>query len=502
MIIRKLAGQTLVYGLSTIIPKVVNYLLTPYLTYVALTEMDYGVISYMYAAIPFAFAVLLLGMETGFFRFTGKVLEGAVSGVSAERSAVGERGSSELVFTTVWGTTILLSALFLGLTVLFTDEIYALISMDFAPSIIPLVGGIIFLDVACATPFAKLREEGKPLTFSLIKGLSVLVNIVLTVFFYSALPLLLDNGCFSWMWIGDFGSGYIFVANLLASFVTLIVVMCYVPVKRMRVSLKLLRKILFFSIPLFIGGLAGTANEFLDRFFIKEFLPKEIAQLEVGYYSATLKITAVMVIFTQMYRYAAEPLFLARLKKSEFGSNNAAALTMYAVVSMFIFLVVTVYLDLFKYIVAPEYRSGMSLVPILLIGNALMGVLLNLNFWYKFIDKTYFAIIITGSGLAVSVITNVWLIPEMGIRGAAIAKLLSAVFMVAVSYYLNQRYYAVPYQLKRVGEYAILTALLYYVAQNIYIDMWVLDFVVRGMLILVFVGYVSLREGFIKLRHI
>ncbi len=298
----------MIYGLSTIIPKVINYLLTPYLTYIALTESDFGVIGYFYAIIPFAFSILLLGMESGFFRFVGKE-------ASEE--------SRKKVFSTVWSTSVLLALLFFAIVILFRSHIYKLIDGDYHISIISSVATIILIDVISAIPFAQLRESNKAMCFTVIKGLSVVINVMLVVFFYSLLPELKDNHLFSWMWVDNYGAGYFFVANIVSSFVALLMVLKSTKYIKLSIDPKLLKSVLIFSVPLFIGGLAGTANEFLDRFFIKELLPKDIADDELGIYVATIKLTAIMVIFTQMYRYAAEPLFLSKLRGEEFKDSNA-----------------------------------------------------------------------------------------------------------------------------------------------------------------------------------
>lgn len=472
------------YGLSTIIPKVINYLLAPYLTYIALSEWDFGIMSYFYAAIPFAFAILLLGMESAFFRFVGK-------GESEENKF--------LVFNTVWSSTIIFSAVFLCAVILLQDKIVNLIGGNFAPSIVSIVALIIVVDVISAMPFARLREEQRPLRFSIIKSLSVVVNVAFVVFFYSVLPLVKDSVFFGWMWVSDFGSGYVFVANLIASIVAFIMAFRLMKNVRFNINLPILRKILLFSIPLFIGGLAGTANEFLDRFFIEDFMPKEIAFAQLGIYSATLKITALMVIFTQMYRYAAEPMFLAKLKKEDFRDGNAEAMTFFVIVSIILFLGVTIYIDVFKYIIAPEYRSAMSLVPMMLISSGLMGVFLNLNFWYKYVEKTHFAIIITTLGLSVSVALNVWLIPEIGLRGAAYAKLASCLFMVGLSYYFNQKYYPIPYKIWRIAEYLVVAAIIFYIAKYMNISNVWLNYVTRTLLLLSFVIYAIKREKILLL---
>ncbi len=482
MILRKLANQTVIYGLSTIIPKVINYLLTPYLTYIALNESDFGVIGYFYAVIPFAFSILLLGMENGFFRFTGK-----------------DNANREKVFTTVWSTSTLLATIFFLLALLFSKSIYNVSGGGYHISIIYSVAAIILFDVIAAIPFAKLREGERAMRFTIIKAASVVVNVIMVIFFYSLLPMLKTNPLFSWLWIEGYGAGYFFIANVLSSGFALIMVLFSVGRLKLSIDKRLLQKVLLFSVPLFIGGLAGTANEFMDRFLVRYLMPKDIALEQLGIYSATLKLTAIMVIFTQMYRYAAEPLFLAKLKSEEFKDNNAIVTLLFIVVSIIIFLFITLFLDIFQYIVAPEFREALDIVPLLLISSILLGVLLNLNFWYKYVEKTYFAIIITIIGFAVSISLNIILIPSIGLMGAALAKLSSSHVMVIVSYYFNQRYYPINYPLVRIFEYVIIAAVIYFGVQYIEITNQWLNYGLRGSLIALFTFYAIKRENLLLL---
>lgn len=484
MIIKKLAGQTLIYGMGTIIPKVINYLLTPYLTYITLSQEEFGVMGYFYAIVPVVFAILLLGLESAYFRFAGK-------GDSEE--------SKQHLFSTLWSSTTLFAAFFFALVLLFKDRIYTFMDADFAPSLIWIVALIIFVDVAVSIPFARLREQQRSIRFSMIKAISVVITVLLTVFFYSVLPLLKESPLFVWMWVENFGCGYVFVANLIGSFLSLLMIIPSVGRVKFAIDGKLLKKVLIFSTPLFLGGLAGISNDFLDRFFIEGMLPIDVRWAELGVYTAATKITALMVIFTQMYRYAAEPMFLAKFKNDDFKTANAEVMTFFVIVSIAIFLGVTLFLGVFQYIVSEEFRGGMQLVPVMLISAGLMGIFLNLNFWYKYIEKTYFAIIITVSGLIVSVLLNLWLIPNWGIDGAAWAKLTSMVFMVTLSFYFNQRYYPVPYKLLRMAEYVVLAAIIYFAAKYMNIENIFLNYTVRTLMFMLFIGYAIKREKILLL---
>lgn len=446
MSIRKLAGQTAVYGISSIVARLLNYLLTPYLTRI-MTEAEYGAVTDMYALIPFALVVLTMGLESGYFRFAGK--------------ADGESGRRE-VFASTWGAVTAMAVLFMSVVLLFRGELADVAGYSANPSFIWIVGAIITLDAITAIPFARLRQQGRAGRYVTIRVVSVVINLVLCIFFYSALPALAPgSGFFASIYDPLFGAGYVFVANLVASAVTLLILIPTTGRVMPRLSRRVLRPIMIFSIPLLISGIAGTANEFIDRQMIKYLMPEEIAMSALGIYGAVVKIGVVMLLFTQMYRLAAEPFFLANFKKDDFVRTNAEAMKFFLIVSISIFLCITLFIDLFALIIGRDFRSGIYILPVVLIANMLSGVVLNLSFWYKQMSMTRFAILVTGIGLVFTVVFNFLLVPRMGIYGAALARLVCEAAMVAVSYRLNRRYCPTPYDLRRIGEYVAVGALLY-----------------------------------------
>lgn len=483
--IRKLAGQTAIYGLGTIIPRFVNYLLTPYLTYsLALNEYNFGVMGYFYATIPFVVAILTLGMETGFFRFCGKATS------EQER---------EKLFSTIWSSFIFSSLLLFAITCIFQNNIYNVIGQAYNPLIIPIVGAIIATDVISSISFAKLREQGKAKRFTIIRALSVFINVAFVIFFYSILPLIKEHAIFSWMWVEDFGAGYVFVANLIASMITMLMLKSTYKGVRLYIDPKILKSVILFSFPLFISGFNGIANDFIDRQLLAILAPHNIALEQIGLYSATLKITAIMTIFTQMYRYAAEPMFLSKIKKDDFNKDNAEAMKFFIIVSLAIFLGITLFSDIFILLVSPAFRQGVHLIPILLFASLLSGVMVNLSFWYKFNDKTFFAIIITGVGLIITVIINIALIPSLGYTGSAWGRLLSSLAMVLLSYFLNQKYYPIPYDIKRIGEYFALAAFIFGVSYLVDFESSMLKYITNSVLMLIFVAYTIKREKILLL---
>lgn len=444
--LKQLAGQTAIYGVSTIVSRLLNYLLVPYLSRV-LTTAEYGVNTYMYSLIPFALVLLTMGLETGYFRFAGEAKDGE---------------SKRNIFATTWGAVSAAGVLFMAAVLLFTPEFASFTGCENNPSFVVVVGGIIMFDVITAIPFARLRQEGKAKKFLVVRMFSVMVNLVFTVFFYSVLPSLAPMGAFwSAMYDPAYGPGYIFVANLIASFLTLLFLYPSYKDTVPRINWKLLRTILIYSFPLLLSGVIGTANQFIDRQMIKELMPASDAMDALGIYGAVIKIGTILILFVQMYRYAAEPFFLASFKKDDFVQANAAALKYFVIVSVVIFLGITLYEDIFALLVGPEFRSGMVILPIILLAYIFSGMTLNFNFWYKKTEKTSYALWITCIGLFFTVLLNILLIPPMGYVGSAWARLGCESVMLLVSYYLNHKYYPTPYNIPRIALYFLVGALIY-----------------------------------------
>lgn len=479
MLLRKLAGQTAVYGISSIVARLLNYLLAPYLTRILGTG-EYGVIGDMYSIIPFALVVLTLGMETGFFRFAGK----AGSPVQVRR-----------IFSTAWGAVSLAALVFLGTVLLLRHDIAAAMHYAGHPSYVTVVACIIALDVIAAVPFARLRYENRAARFVTVRVASVLVNVLLCLFFYSVLPRIASSGG----WLGAvydpaYGPGYAFIANLAGSLLTLFLLYPAFRDAPPRISPRLFRALFLYSFPLLLSGITGTANDFIDRQLIKYILPSDISLSALGIYSAVARTAGLIVIFTQTYRYAAEPFFLSDVRKEDFRTANAVAMKYFVIVSAFLFLFIGLYTDLFAYLLGRSFRGGMHIMPVILAANVLAGILFNLSFWYKYAEQTRYAFYVTFLGLIVTVVLNLALLPGMGYAGSAWARLGCNAAMVVFSYYLNQKHYPVPYDLRSVFLYLGLGGGLYAVGTLAPLPGLFLTYAFRFVLIVIFVVWAVRRE--------
>jgi O-antigen/teichoic acid export membrane protein len=470
----------MIYGLSTILTKMLSYLMMPYLTRV-MTTGEFGVVTDLYSLIPFALVILTMGLESGYFRFAGK----------AE-----SEGEKRAVFATTWGATILASVAFFGLVLLFNGSLAEVTGYAAHPSYIWLTGLIVMLDVVTAMPFARLREQRRRMRYVAVRLISVVVNLALCLFFYSMMPRL-GGDFWTALWDADFGAGYMLVANVIASAVSLAMLLPTLWGIVPRIRSDVFRRVMLYSLPLLISGIAGTGNEFIDRQMIKWLMPTGEAMGALGVYGATTKLAVIMILFTQMYRLAAEPFFLARFKKEDFVKQTAETMKYYVIVAVAIFLGVTLFSDVVVLIAGKGFRSGSNLLPILLVANALAGVVLNLSFWYKQRGRTWMAIIITGTGLLFTVGFNLLLVPRMGYEGAAWARLICEVAMVVVSLWLNQRFYPTPYDFRRIGLYVAVGAVLWGVSLwTAGLNSW-LQYSLNTVMLGGFFALAAWREGFL-----
>ncbi len=473
--LQKLAKQSAIYGISTIVGRLLGYLLTPYFTRI-FEPTAYGIITDVYALIPFALVLLSMGMESSYFRFAAKAEE------SEDRL-----GAMSSLFSTTWCVTSIAAVVFSILIMLFIDPVCRVMGDAYVanPRYVQIVALIILFDVVALIPFVRLRQMGRAKSYVLLKLLNIILQVGLSVGFG-----------FSGLYASEFGVGWALVANLIASAVTLLVLMTTLGRVELKINRVLLISLFVYSMPLLLSGIAGTATDFIDRQMIKYIIPQG-AMAQLGVYGAVTKIAVVMTLFTQMYRLAAEPFFLSNFKKSDFVEMNAAAMKYYIMVSVLVFLGISLFRDLFALIVGADYREGIYILPVVLGANVLMGVWLNLSFWYKREERTSFALYITLTGLLVAVLSNLILVPRWGYYGAAWSRLVAEGAMVAVSYYLNRRFFPTPYDLKRIGEYIALGIVLFYASELLhpYIYSMVLRYIINLTLFSLYISYAVKREN-------
>ncbi len=439
-IIKKLASQTAVYGLSSIFGRFLNYLLVPLYTY-SFTPAEYGVVSEFYAYAGFFSVLLLCGFETGYFRFRDK-----------------EHTGRDVAYSTALLFVVLVNIGFFALILLINTRLSAALNYADHPEYVLYFSLILILDAVAAIPFARLRAENKAFRFAAIKILEIGITVLLSLFFIIYCPKVYATHPESWIALiynPAIGIGYIFIANLLASIFKFLLLAPQLSGLAWGFDRVLFGRMLRYALPMTVIGFAGIINEMLDRVLLKHLLPYD-AQTNMkmlGIYSACYKLSILMSLFIQAFRYAAEPFFFAYADKSDARKVYAVILKFFVIFCMFIFLLVALFIDFFQYFVGDEFRAGLEVVPILLLANLCLGIYINLSIWYKLTDRTLLGALVSLAGAALTILLNLWWIPLLGYVGSAWATLACYAGMAIVSYLLGQKYYPVDYEVKRILAY-------------------------------------------------
>lgn len=442
-IIKKLASQTAVYGLSSIFGRFLNYLLVPLYTYYFSAE-EYGVVSEFYAYAGFFAVVLLFGFDTGYFRFRDKDLVG------------GDKAYS----TALW-FILLVNIGFFGIILSINPWLSTLLQYADHPEYVLCFSLILIMDAIASVPFARLRAEDKAFRFAAVKIIEILITVGLSLFFIKFCPKLYADKTYpliNQLYDPAIGVGYIFIANLFASVCKFIMLSPQFLGLRWGFDDALFTRMLRYSLPMVIIGFAGIINEMLDRVLLKQLLPYDLStnMKMLGIYGACYKLSILMSLFIQAFRFAAEPFFFAYSGNVDAKIIYAKVLRYFAVFCVFIFLLVTLFIDFFKYFVGPEFRSGLDVVPILLLANLFLGIYVNLSIWYKLTDRTLIGAGVSLCAAALTIYLNIKWIPVYGYTGSAWAHLIGYAGMAFVSYVLGQVYYPVKYDVLQVLAYIAL----------------------------------------------
>jgi O-antigen/teichoic acid export membrane protein len=473
--IRKLLGQTAVYGLSSIVGRLLNYLLVPLYTEVFAHPSHYGVVSELYAWVAFLIVFLTFGMETAFFRF------------------LQDHEDKDKVFLNGFLTVIGVNLLFFFGLLYFNQNIADLMLYSGHNEYIILLGAIVCIDAVTALPLAKLRADNKALKFALIQFASIGVNIGLNLFLmlYIFDPARPEEGVL-----------FILFANLLASLVKPLFLYKDFLSIRFQFDLQLAKTMLIYAVPLVIAGFAGIINETLDRILLKHMIydasvPSSLmeAETQVGIYSACYKLAMLVTILLQAYRYAAEPFFFAQLKNEEKNKIYAKVMNFFVAIVCLVFLIVSLNIDVFKHFIRNDsYWVGLGVVPILLIANVFLGIYYNQSIWYKLSGQTRFGAYIAICGAALTILINVLFIPVYGFYASAWATLIVYGFQMVLSYVLGQKYYPIRYNLRKFFLYFGVALIIYFLTKMIDFTDPYLRFGVHNALIIAYIMLVYSLE--------
>jgi O-antigen/teichoic acid export membrane protein len=445
---KKLAGETAIYGMSSIVGRFINWWLVPYYSFVFVTA-EYGVVTNLYAYSAFLLVFLSYGMETGFFRFASK------------------SENKEKAYSTALISLFSTSIAFLFLVLAFSGTIAAWIDYPDHPEYIQWFAIIVVLDTLTAIPFAKLRIESKALKFATFKFINIFLTIFLNVFFLSICPALLKDNPNSWVnliYSPEIGVGYVFISNLVASALSLLLLVPDMIVK-LKLDQKLLKEMVWYSFPILIVGIGGMVTQNIDKILLPKLLPAEQDPMsQLGIYGANFKLAVILNMFIQAFRYAFEPFFFSQVKSEDNKRGYAIIMKFFVIFGLIIFLGICLYLDVVKKVVDKEYHSGLNVVPVILMANLFLGIYYTLSLWYKLTDKTRFGAYFAIVGAVISLILNILFIPEFGYTASAWAMLACFVVMVVLSYIFGQKYFPVNYPLKRIGIYFIAAISIYFIS--------------------------------------
>ena len=451
--LKRLAGQTAIYGVSSILGRILNYFLVPLHTYFFAPEAM-GTVSILYGYVALVLIVITFGMETTFFRFVNKEDY--------------RQNAYNVAATSVIATSLILTSVIFY----YAGGIAQILpGISDTPSDIRLIkwlAAILFIDGALSIPFAKLRVDNKPLKFAIAKLTAIFANIALQLFFLFVVPAIILDGWLPFMKgiaqsISDlsFGIEYIFLANLLSNLLIFPILFKEFAEIRPSLNSSALKPMLIYALPLLLTGVAGWFTTELDKVVIASWLPTDGLEMQ-GVYSQTFKLAALIMLAIQAFRYAAEPFFFSQSKDPEAPELFAKTLHYFTLLSLIILVAVSVNVDLLAIIFLknPAYRVALYLVPVIMFGKLLYGVYINLSIWFKIRDKTIFGLLFTLLGALVALVTNYLLLPRIGVLGSAISIITSFGSMSLVCYLVGRKYFKVPYDFGVLALYTLGTAVL------------------------------------------
>lgn len=481
--LKKLASQTAIYGLPTIVGRLLNYLLNPLYAY-SFSTTQMGVVTSAYSYVSFLLIFLTYGMETALFKFSQSETD------------------KQKVYTTSLISLVFSSFLFIILGFLLAPTIAEGVTFKGHPEYVMWFAMIIGTDALTAIPFVKLREQGRAKRFAILKTVNIAVNIGLNLFFVLFCKRVYDAPESSFkpfvnlVYNPAIGVGYIFIANLVASLVTLLLLSPEILKIKFDFDSVLWKRMMRYAMPLLVAGLAGMVNETFDRLLLTHLIPdKNEALSQVGIYGSCYKVSIIMTIFIQTFRFAAEPFFFSHSKEKDSKKTYADIMKYFVIVCSLIFLGTMMNIQWIQYFAGTAaFRTGIKVVPILLLANMFLGVFWNQSVWYKLTGQTRYGALLTIFGAIITIVLNVIWIPRIGYMGCAWATLICYASMMVFSYVLGNKHYPVNYDLKRILGYLGLSLTLYFVSGWIQTTSTALNLVINNLMVVGFVGVAWMLE--------
>ncbi len=464
-VLRKFLGQTAIYGLSTVLSRLFNFILTPIYTGVYPTGV-YGIFTNMYANASIINAILAFGMESTYFRYLNK---------HEDRKAQ--------VYNNAFICVAFLACVFLGSGLIFSEKIAGYLASNAADvadykQYVSFFLWILCIDALCVIPFSRLRADERPIRYSIVKFSNIGCFIGFNLFFIFGIPFILTHQLPGHLWLSAWFRegwiGYVFIANLMASILTFVLLLPEVMKVRFQFSKELFVSMFRYSWPILIANLSFIINEHLDKILLNKLLPSSIADSQVGVYGAVCKIAVFLSIFISAFRLGAEPFFFSYAKEKDAKPTYAFILKYFSIVLAIFFVALVANLEWLKYFIHRNYWAGLPAVPFLLLGYVCLGIYMNLSIWYRLSDQTRFGLYISSFGAVLTIVLNVLLIPYFSYMGAAWASVGVYFIMMVISYLLGQKHYPIPYEWKKISIYLLISVVLsfssfYLFDRNVYI---------------------------------
>ncbi|AWG24595.1 lipopolysaccharide biosynthesis protein [Flavobacterium kingsejongi] len=434
---KNLFKQTAIYGLATVLPRMLSFLLVRLHTDKMVTA-DYGEVTILLSFMVFFNVILSYGMETAFFRFYNS---------EDDKKKVIETSTISIFWTSIG---------FLIIALLFRNTFAKEMNVE-AEYFTYAIWTLVF-DALVIIPFSRLRAEQRPIVYAVIKIGNVMVTVLLNIFFLVYLPKIAlsnPNTFISSLYVENFQIGYVFISNLVASVATFVVLSPNYMKVKWHFDAVLWKKMMQYGLPILIAGIAFAVNEHLDKIILGNLLPENIAKSEVGAYSACYKLGLFMVLYATAFRLGIEPFFFSHAKNKNAKQTYANITKYFVIFGSIILLGVIVFADVLKLILLPnkEYWEAMKVVPLIIVANFFLGIYNNLSVWYKLTDKTKIGAYISVVGAALTLVLNFFLIPKYSYYGSAIATIAAYGSMMVISYIMGNKYYPIPYDMKKIGGY-------------------------------------------------
>ncbi len=482
-----LAKDTAIYGISSMLGKFLNWCLVPMYTYVLTNSAEYGIVTNLYAWTALLLVILTYGMETGFFRFVNKNTEDPTSVYSSVLLCVG-----------------ITSSIFAIICCLLAPSISSLLGYNKHSEYIAIMGIIVAMDAFGCIPFAYLRYQNRAGRFAILKLLMILINIVCNLFFLLVCPAIhaKNPDLIAFFYNPNYGVGYVFISNLISTISVTLMLLPEILKAKFHIDKALLKRILAYSLPLLILGIAGIMNQTIDKIIYPYLLSdRDLANSQLGIYGACFKVAMVMMVFTQAFRYAYEPFVFATNKNGDKRDQYADAMKFFIIFSLLIFLGMMFYLDILKYVIRSDYWEGLRIVPIVLLSYLFQGIYFNLSIWYKLIDKTYYGAILSLIGLVITLVVNVAFVNlcnqwfGAGYFASAGASLICFFIIMLISYFLGQKYYPINYDLRSIFTYFIVAMICFGIGIGIdhWCNIWI-AFALKTILLIGFLGLIIKRD--------